>query len=433
MDKTKPFAALRCLAVAKSLAILGLAALAVFLTVQLWLVNIPNRSFFPYLSARFTVSAPDGGHNFVRPFRIVSGTGDGTFNIAYSKLSRGDFWEYGQSVVAAVLQNGTFVERTPTDMTAMLSAPVLIYQYAFDMQPALFAQALNQRASILTDAGMEYFQAVGVALPQDRENPLQVFFITNQYTWQFVVTPIGRRLDPIFDGIIIPPPLNPYRRFVATETPLVFTPDFHQNFSYHPLLATNPYENHSGFLHMASIHSQVEHFFTNPATINQRVDNHVYTFRNLNTVVRYLPWNVVEYTSFRTIGRGRSHFISDFSAAWAFVENDPNITNEFYLANYDDTHGRIFWFNYVVADFPLAQLAPWQGSAEDTDPLPYPIEVLVENGRVLRYRKIPFNFEVDTNITTSPLPAVGAGNQPIGFAIAPGLQSGQDIYLQGIE
>ena len=433
MDEIRLSFKYRCLAWIKSLAILALAALAVFLTVQLWLVNIPNRSFFPYLSARFTTTVPDGAHNFVRPFRIISGDGSGSFDIAYSNILRSDFWAYGQSVITAVLENGAFMEEEPPTFAEILAGPILIFEYAFDMRPDMFAQAFDLRFAPLINAELDYFRAVAVALPQDRESPLHVYFLTEERVWPFTLTPGNRRLNPVFDNKVLPPPLNPYRRFVATDRPLVFAPAFHPDFSYHPLLVSNPYENHAGFLHMAFIHRQVEHFFTNPSTINQRVDNQIYTFRNLNTVVRYLPWDVVEYTSFRTIGRDRTHFITDFSAAWAFVEADPNVTNEFYLAGYDDTHERIFWFNYVVGDFPLAQPMPWHTDPDCADPLPFPIEVRVENGRVLRYRKIPFNFGVDTGITTSPLPSVGAGGSPIGFVITPGLASGQDLYLQIID
>ena len=416
----------------KSLAILGLAALSVFLTVQLWLVNIPNRSFFPYLTARLAPAAPERAADLVRPFRIISGTGDGYFDIMYSNIAGSNFWVYGESAITAILQSGIFVDRTETDMPYILENPVLIYEYAFNMNPATFTQAFDQRTGLLTDAGIPCFRAVAVLPPQNADDSLGVFFIRDDYTWQFTLAPTGRRFNNVFQGIEIPSSSNPYRRFVPTESPLGFVPHFHENFSYHPLIVTNPYENHSGLLQLAFIRSQVEHFFANPATINHEAVNVIYTFRNLNTVVRYLPWDVLEYTSFRTIGRDAPDFIADFSAAIAFIDNDPNVTNEFFLAGYD-ARGRenVFWFDYAVNDFPLVLTQYWHSGPDCTNPLSHFIEVVVENGRVIRYRKIPFTFEADTSVSASLIS--GILDRPIGFVIEPGLRSQQDISLRTID
>ena len=434
MEDTKQSLIFRYLPWVKSLAILGLAALSVFLTVQLWLVNIPNRSFFPYLAARLTPAAPERAGDLVRPFRIISGTGDGYFDMMYNNIAGSRFWEYGTSAITAILQNGTFISRIETDMPYILKNPVLIYQYAFYMNPGIFTQAFDQRTGLLTDAEVSYFRAVAVLPPQNIDDTLRVFFIRDDYTWQFALVPTGRQFSNVFHGVEIPPPSNPYRRFVPTENPLAFVPQFHENFYYHPIMASNPYENHSGLLQLAFIHNQVEHFFANPATINHEVVNEIYTFRNLNTVVRYLPWDVIEYTSFRTIGRATPNFIADFSAAIAFVDRDPNIVNEFFLAGYD-TRGRenVFWFDYAINDFPLVFTQYWHTSPDCTHPLRHAIEVVVENGRVIRYRKIPFTFEIDTSVHASLRLIAGAENRPLGFVIQPGLRSQQDIGLRVID
>ena len=433
MEETKRPIILRCLPLVKTLAILGLGALSVFLTVQLWLVNIPNQSFFPYIGARFTTSTPDGAADFVRPFRIISGSGDGYFDIMYSGVAGSALWEDGSAAITAFLQGGTFVSRTETDMSDMLGEPILIYEYAFEMPSAVFTQAFAQRTGMLADADMPYFRAIAILPYQSGNDPFHVFFIGDEYTWQFAVAPTGRRVSDAFGSLEIPQLPTPYRRFVPTEIPLVFAPHFHEDFSYHPLIVTNPYENHSGVLQMAFIHRQVEHFFANPATMNHEVVNGVYTFRNINTIVRYLPQDVIEYTSFRTIGRRTpSTFIEDFSAAIAFIEDDPNVINDFFLAEYD-MRGRenVFWFNYVVNDFPLVLTEYWYTNPDCTNPLRYQIEVSVDNGRVVRYRKIPFTFEIDRSVNARLIS--GVENRPVGFVIAPGLRSQQHVNLQVID
>jgi len=417
----------------KSLVILGLAGLSVFLTIQLWLVNIPNRSFLPYLAARFTPAAPDGVSDLVRPSRIVAGSGNGYFHIIYNSIADSEFWEYGEFAITVVLQNGSFVSRTETDMSNIIEAPVLIYEYVFDMTTAIFSEAFCRRVrAALSDAGIINFRAVAIHPPQNRQSAIFVSFIGDDYTWQFSLAPTGRRVHEIFDGIAISENIrHPYRRFIPTEGLLAFAPRFHEDFYYHPLLVTNPYENHAGRLHLAFIHRQIEHFFDNPATINQGTPGGIYTYNNLNTVVRYLPMNVVEYTSFRTIGRTTSSFVANFSAALAFVNDDPNVTNDIFLAEYDIRgHQNVFWFGYAIDDFPIRMARPWSTISDCTDPLHHPIEVIVEHGRVIRYRKIAHTFDIDTSWTTR-LNLSAEWESPLGFPIiGPNPQS--HIQLQAI-
>jgi len=139
----------------------------------------------------------------------------------------------------------------------------------------------------------------------------------------------------------------------------------------------------------------VEAFFDNPAAVipGTGVDG-IYTFSTQNTMVRYLENSVLEYTSYRTIGRTASeNFMADFSAALDFVNNDPNVINEFRLRNYEPrgrTH--VFWFDYVIDNRPIVLTEEWYTGARCNEPLLAPIEVIVDRGRVVRCRRIAYTF-----------------------------------------
>jgi len=421
----------RYLPIAKTFFIIGLAALSVVLTVQLWLVNIPNRSFFPYMQARFTPTPPDGLSNLVHPFRIIYGVGDGYFNITYSNITGSPFWEYGEDAIAEILQNSSFTGQAQADTVDIENAPVIIFQYAFYMNPAIFAQAFGSRAgAALVEVGMQNFRTVVIYPPSPSDsNMLRVSFICDNYAWHFSHTPTGRQAHIPFRGIEVTPAYEQYRRFALSEN-AVFVQRFHENFTYHPIYPANPYVNPSGFLHQVFIGRQIEHFFDNPATINSEIPGGIYTFRNFNTVVRYLPGDVVEYTSFRTIGNAaHAGFVADFSAALAFVTRDPNVTNEIFLAGYEARNREhVFWFNYVVNNFPLVLTEYWYSSEDCNNPLLYPIEVVVDRGRVTRYRKIAYSFITDTDANVALDLSVGA--EPLAFAIGSYINTEQHIMLQ---
>jgi len=406
----------------KTVLIISLAVLSVFLTAQLWFVNITNRNFFPYLQARFAPTAPDGINDLVRPFRIISGAGDGFFAINYSNIAQLEAWHYGKAIIPSLLQNGSFVGVTLTDMSDILNAPVIIYEYAFHMDATIFAEAFEHRTgTIISDWGIQSFRGIAIHPPHGDINTLSAFFISDESIWEFSLTPAPPITIPTAEDL----PLH----FVQTENTLDFLPRVHRNFSYNPVLAINPYSNHG--LSLAFIRSQVEHFFDNPGTINHGLSGSgIYTFSNLTTVVRYLPGHVIEYTNFRTLGHTSSAgFVGDFSAALTFITNDPNVTNEIYLAGYDNM-GRenIFWFNYVMNDFPLVLTSPWFTSAHCTSPLLHPIEVAVENGRVTRYRKIAYHFEIDTSVTAR-LSSALTGEYTLAFPIT----RGPHIRLETLE
>ena len=382
----------------KSVIIICFAALSVYLTTQLWLVHIPNNNFFPYVEARFAGSAPEEAANFLRPFRIVQGSGDGFFVAMYSDIATSAGWQYGEMVITNFLQNGSFVAQTETDVAQILDRPILIYQYAFYMDASIFVEAFGRRTGALVTDRINNFYAVAIA-PSNGARAVGIYFIGPVYTWQFVlILDAAQARDGLFEFPIPHATTTEHRRVHVNQ--LQFNSYVNHSFVYTPILVANPYQNHAGQLHLAHIRGQVAHMFDNPATINQAVSvNDIYTFSNLNTVVRYMPWDVIEYSSFRTIGRTSASFVADFSAAFALVRDDPNVINEFYLAEYE-IRGRetVFRFNYVINNLPLIFMEPWYTGPGCESPLTHPVEVTIDHGRVVRYRRIAHTFESDRNI-----------------------------------
>jgi len=382
----------------KSLLIFGLAILTVFQVSQLWFVNITDRNFFLYVQAMLATGAPDGHDAFVRPFRIVYGAGDGYFNMRLSDISETEAWKYGEPMITAILSNGHFVAQTPIDRERLLSRQIFLYEYAFAMNAEIFTQAFGQRTSLaLTGHGIENFYKIAIHPPSDDTSNLIAFFIDDDYAWEFSL-PYHRaeRID------IAPTPQDDLH-FVPINSPNIgFAPVRPQGFRYHPISVANPYQSAFGSLHLSSVGAGIEPFFSNPATINQRPGTDgVYTFSNLNTMVRYLVNDVLEYTSFRPIGTtASSNFINDFSAAYAFVNADPHVVNEIFLAGYDSSRGRehVFLFSYIIDDFPIVLTEPWFTGPNCQDPLLTSIEVVVDNGRVVRYRRLAYNFHVIENL-----------------------------------
>lgn len=412
----------------KSVFILALAVLAVFQVSQLWLVNLTNRNFFMYLQARFPPAVPDGQSAFARPFRIISGAGDGLFEIRYSAIADSQEWVFGETALYAVLRSGEFAGET--NMSQVLAQPIFIYEYAFNMCAEIFAQAFGRRnGDLLTDEGIEAFTSVAVLPPCAEEQMLRVFFIDEPRVWEFTLQLDSRRY--LAEDFEIPiTHVNPeLKHFISTEGGFIpRTP--RGGFAYYSVIVENPFRDPHGLFRISHVLAQIQPFFDNPATIIPSVSgvDNVFTFSNRKTMVRFLKNSVLEYTSYRTIGRTAPiNFMSDFSVALAFVTDDPHVNeNEIFLSHHD-TCGRahVFWFDYVIDNHPLVLMEEWYTGINCTDPLLAPIEVVVDHGRVVRYRRLAYAFRVG-RLTWKGLPTVETDKFfSLGFPIG----SGPEIEL----
>ena len=389
---------------AKVFLILVFVTLAIFQTGQLWFVHLSNRNFFLYLTARWNPSVAEGYRDFVRPMRSIYGDGAGRFDISYSGLMDPRPRAYFNMVLTELFDNGSFIGVGETNYEDLFSQPMLMFQYAFPMPGSVFPLGFNQRTgAFLTNRGVTEFDSVAIWLPYNYQSGLRVFFIGEETTWEFSVDSVGLEGFPVHSVstsslYFVSAALENYENL----HPRMFVPrssDFGR-FAYHPIVAKNPYYTQIGG-NMNFIRNQVSSFFDNPATINARVaGDGVWTFSNIHTTVRYFETDVLEYASFRPRTRNAiSSLIGDFSVALAFIENDNQVTNEFFLMDFESRNdGYVFWFSYIVDNFPILMPDGWPVSSPD-DILPTPIEVIVEQGRVVRYRRLAHNFLLYDNLT----------------------------------
>ena len=382
----------------KSLLIVALVALAIYMTGQLWFVNLSNRNFFLYLRDRITASAPDGYSDFVRPMRVIYGDGSGRFDISYSGLVDPHPRALMDTVLTGLFSSGTFIGVGETDFYRIFSRPVLIYEYAFSMPGSIFPLGFNQRTgAFLTGHGVDEFTSVAIWLPENADG-LRVFFINDDRAWEFSVITAAAINFPthgvpasslhfvaaVLEGYdFLPPGL-----FIARHGGV-------GRLGYHPVAVINPYRTTFGGS-LNHFRNNVTHFFANPATISARVaSDGVWTVSSNHTTMRYYDTEVLEYLSFRP--RRRSNvpsFMEDFSAALAFIGDDIHVVNEIFLAGFEERGTtNVFWFSYIVDNFPILLPEGWEVSSPE-DILPYPIEVHVDRGQVIRYRRLAHHFEL---------------------------------------
>jgi len=384
----------------KSFLILAFVALAIFLTGQLWFVNLSNRNFFLYLAARWNPSVAEGYREFVRPMRFIYGDGTGRFDKSYSGLMDAHSRTYFDAVLTELFDSGTFLSVSTTDYVRLHSRPVLIYEYAFPMPANIFPLGFNQRTGgFLTTRGIGEFTSVAIWLPYEAEG-ISVFFIGHGQKWEFNLDMAG------LDGFPVIPVSTVGLHFVSAVLegydnlpPGTFVPRSGDQgrFPFSPAIVTNPYLTHAG-ASLNYIRNRVAPFFDNPATMRGRVaGDGVWTYSNIHTTVRYFATEVLEYASFRPRRpNATSSLMGDFSAALAFIDNDNLVDNEIFLKGFEARgDGYVFWFGYILGYFPILMPDGWLVAYGDV--LPAPIEVVVSQGRVVLYRRLAHNFSLATD------------------------------------
>ncbi|MCL2047512.1 MAG: hypothetical protein FWG87_02185 [Defluviitaleaceae bacterium] len=409
----------------KSLLIVALAALAIVQVTHLWLSTLTNRSFFIYLQARFAPSAPDGQSEFAKPYRIVYGAGDGLFDIRYSEISQSQEWLFGEAVLKTMLRRGASYSAERTSQTEIFREyPVVLCEYAFPMSAEIFTNVLGQ-GNLLESQGIEYFQSAAFQFVGEAVN---VYFVNGRDAWKFSLP-----ADSV--GTLEIEPTDPEQlHFVRSDGDFVpRSPEsgLRRGFLHTTMIIQNPFRSPQGLFTRSHIRGMVEGFFDNPAmmTPGTTVDG-IYTFSTRNAMVRYLENSVLEYSSYRTIGRTASdNFMADFSAALDFLNNDSHVVNETYLRYHEQRGGRanIFWFNYVIDDQPIIFTEQWYTSARCSEPLTAPIEIIVDHGRVVRYRRIAYTF-VTGELAWFNLPE--EAGYMLGFPLEPA--SGAVVELEAV-
>ena len=379
----------------KSILIVVLAALTIYQTGVLWLVNITNRTFlFNYFPFLHQEAIPEGADRLVTPWRIIMADYDGSFKVKYNDLAEAR--RYGDKVISHLFQGGAFVSSRPLDheLDVFLSFyhyqtnPIYIYEYAFPMDAEWFTQGFGQRGNILTARGMGRFRQVVIVPPSYGKADARVFFLCEDaYVHEFTVTP------QTSDGFYTQVPED-FAGFNYIWDNGQFIR--HGDFFFYGVRVTNPYADAHGSFLMDFIENQVASFFNNPAAIETFEDGNVWIFRGVTTVVRYYATHVLEYISYRAIDRNvPSSFINDFAAAVRFLDRDHLVINDTYLAGFREDRGRnIFYFNYVINNTPLIMPQNWPLGSY----LEHPIVITVDHGTVVNYRKLAFNFETNEEL-----------------------------------
>jgi hypothetical protein len=245
------------------------------------------------------------------------------------------------------------------------------------MPSSVFARVFGIRPAFFSNRGLNSFHSIAVFPPDEENDNTEIIFFGDGYMWEFNLRhnyshTISDREDNA--------PL-----YLLTNGVFELTEPSAQGLNIH---SHNPYTNAYGEKLLDTIRSRVMPFFDNPVSVNARTGGDgVYTFSNINTVVRYHDDDILTYASYKAVNPSITpDLLMDYAAAITFIEADELMQNEYFLTGFTvDNDRHIFRFDFLAGGFPHIISEDFKGSH---------IEVIVERGTVLRYRKYVYNFFV---------------------------------------
>jgi hypothetical protein len=375
----------------KTLIIVLLALCATLLTTRLWFHDLSGSSVRNAMLALLSLAQPEtnsGQNFFVKPARIITAFGNNRFEIMYNNIDASMRKRDSDEAILLALDSGEH-RSYPADIEALLAVPGYAFNYSVPMPSAAFVISYPQRRSALTSR-VRSFEWI-IIRPYPNAGVGVIFLDTD-----------GRAHEYHIDDVYLEKRISQNITALAAESHRLvysfergfFIPRT-EGFVYPAVVMENQYMDQGGLL-LDYVRRRIDVFFGDAGSQWERATVQSLTFSDENTVVKYFPadtqngLDVLEYANYRVIDqRILTSLASDYNSAMRFISRDPTIENEFYLIAVEERgHRRVFYFNYAINDLPVAM------SPQDTGRtgLIYPIEIEIEYGVVVRYRKLVYSF-----------------------------------------
>jgi hypothetical protein len=326
--------------------------------------------------------------------RLIVNLGDNKIVCIGSGIYSNRYKKIFDNAVADAISDGTLLIGRTIDWQELLKSRAIIYEYNCSFSGDDISSLFE--VNVKDVSGIEPYDRI-IILPSADGSSLDVMF-NNSVTGSTAVYSLSNSdistrcynactsISDENDIEYISTLLNGFNIFSQNQ----FIPIWNDDREYKTL------EGQPQLNDTSAIEDNAGLFFTNPVSRQSSRLNDVYTFSDENTVVKYSPNGIFEYSNYKPAGLSLSNnFRSNYAAALAQLKKDKYITNEYYLSSFDtDSDGNyIFYFNYKINGLSLVP------SAELKEQLGLNsfIEVTVGNGRVSKYRKYAYSYFEQTN------------------------------------
>lgn len=385
--------------------IIALVIAAVIQTGKLWLYNNDSHNFF------YTVFQNTGKNNIkysgetyiLEPLEIVAGYGNKKFSKFYAQSDETGLYEQGNDAIFEVLTKGEFVKESDLEWNSVLASKCVIFKYAHTVTLDDFEDGFEKNNvfekyiefdSIVIYPQMNYGSILRVLFINSQTEKVYECSVSKSKSAQNLYNTLEKAQNDEMKS-------DNFITYISTKqsgfnifSDDIFVPQWSEAEYVYPVLKrVNPFEKNGEFS-LATLEMYIDQFFDSSTSKWSETDNTgTYLFSDDDIVVKYMTTGLLEYYNYEPIDRSiNQSFITSYSAAKSFIEQDTSLKTDVYLADWQINEDEaVYYFNYTVNNMPLI---PSDVLSNMTD-MKYCIEISVKNNSVKKYRRIAYNYSKD--------------------------------------
>ncbi len=358
--------------------IVFLCVLTIYQTARLWLEDYTGRDLLSLFTSTLpnAVSYSTDQLNIATPFRIIYNLENGISKVLYNKLLSNPDKKSCDALLKEVMQKGDFVTSYPRKEAEL---GTLTFDYNYSLPADVFVKIYGQKGNMLTSR-IKGFNRI-VFVPD--EGKLRVVFSDEDTDYEYVLAKKSLEFKQNFNYETV--------NYVFDEG--IYQPAWDGKFTYPTVSVSNPYTLR-GELLLNTVEKNIDVFFDNAYNKWTGIVNDVYTYSDETRVVKYYKNNICEYFNYST-KKQSPDLLADYATALKFISIDTSVSNEFFLTGFESNEEKtVFLFDYIINNFPLA----FSETLKADTGIEHAIMVTVENGQVVHYKKLAYNFTVDLDL-----------------------------------
>lgn len=391
----------------KNCVIIMLVIAAVYQTGMLWLEESAGRNIFYYVFEKFTdiSSGYDGDVIAIEPSDVIVGFGDKKYSKSY-KDENNEIQKLTNTLIKKSFKEAEFTKKSDINWKKILDSKVVVYEFPFIVASGEYVKGFQIRGTS-SISNLTGFNNIAIVPSKTQGDKVNINFINTEsnecYNYVMEVDDVSRKLYDSIDSVKSQDSNGLF--YISTKQSEfnifknnVFIPQLPQNqYVYNILTYTNPYENNDE-VNQALLEVSIEPLFSNYASKQSNFTDGVYTFSNKDTVVKYYENGVLEYYNYNTENQSQQTLATAYTVSQNFLKKNIGLSTDLVLKNVDlKSQGLVFYFDYAINDIGISMS---ENMKEETG-MDYAAEVVVSDNTVKRFRRLAYNFDVNSDITSS--------------------------------
>lgn len=393
--------------VVKSVLLSFLIIASIYQVITLWFDNVSDRNFFYSVINRFTnfISEPQEEDKAYMINPRIMGVYLGASDKDFTIIERGgddyrNILNESTKMILKVVSAGEF-EGIYDKADFIWEKRGLIFSLSMPMSKEILASDLNVNSGKFE--GIVNVSSLGIIPATDTDSKVKAYFISenaNQiYVFSLPVSELKDENDAV-RKFIEKTTAKGYPAYISTlknEIELfngnVLLPLPSDTIYYFNPLALNIPFIEDGTIKSDALEEYINIFFDNPNVKWTIQNNDIMIYGDDNALIKYNENGLLEYSGLENSNNVTQTVSAAFNTAEEFLKRDYLLSNlDYYLVNFEDKDGKkTFYYAYGYDHLPIHL----EESLLSKNTLTYPIEITVQKGKVVKYRRLV--IEIDNN------------------------------------